>query len=68
MTINAKISDYIKSRGIRQNFLAQKLGLDDAKASAMLNGKRKLTASEFLTFCEAFDVDPKAFYERGESR
>lgn len=61
MTINEKINDYIVKRGIKQSYIAQKTGITANKISSALNGKRKLSAIEFLTICEILEVDPKIF-------
>lgn len=67
MAINRKINDYVANRGIKQSFLAARMGISAAKISLLLSGQQKFTADEFLTVCEILEVDPKLFYERKEA-
>ena len=61
MTINARISEYLIGKGIKQAYIAKRTGMSAKKVSSMLNDKRKISAGEFLDLCEVLNVDPKIF-------
>lgn len=66
MVINQRLNDYMVQHGLKQVFVAEKAGMKSQRLSAILNGKQKLTASEFLTICEVLNIDPKTF--KGEAQ
>lgn len=61
MTINLRINEYLISKGIKQTYIAKKVGISEDKLSNILNGKRKISATEYLNLCEVLGVDPKTF-------
>lgn len=54
------LSEYIEIRGIRQAFIARKIGMNKNALSNTLAGRRKLLADEYIKLCDALDVDIKA--------
>lgn len=57
------IREYIKSHGIKQNYLAEKLGVGDRTVTDMLNGNRKILAEEYYLLCKALGVPMSYFFE-----
>ena len=65
MVVQSKIAQYLEEQGIKQSWLAQKTGLTDNMISGILNGKRKMTADEFVRICKAIGKSPNDFMEAG---
>ncbi len=65
MVVQSKIAQYLEEQGIKQSWLAQKTGLTDNMISGILNGKRKMTADEFVRICKAIGKNPNDFMEVG---
>lgn len=55
------IKKYIKDSGLKQKTVARKAGLDEAKFCLVLQGKRKLEASEYANICKAINVPMSKF-------
>lgn len=56
-----KIKEYLESHGIRQTFVADKIGVDRSVFNLILNGKRKLGADMLVDICGAIGVDINTF-------
>lgn len=63
MVVQSKVAQYLEEQGIKQSWLAQKTGLTDNMISGILNGKRKMTADEFVRICKAIEKTPNDFME-----
>lgn len=63
MEFHEKIKAYIVDHGIKQTFLAQKIGLTDYAFSDVLSGQRKLNAIEYYKLCQALGVPMEYFIE-----
>ena len=63
MDVGARIKGYLESKGITQTFLSAKSGIPPAKLNLALNGKRKLSLTEYESVCWALDVNVDAFME-----
>jgi plasmid maintenance system antidote protein VapI len=61
MTIGEKVKEYVQERGIKQRFLAEKVGVDDSKISKFLNGTQDIGVLEYFKLCEALDVPMEKF-------
>ena len=61
MTVQSRISEYIREMGIKQGTICEKTGIRTDAMSAMLNGKRKMTADEFELICKAIQKQPNDF-------
>lgn len=61
MTVQSRISAYMKRMGISQASVCEKTGIRTDAMSAMLNGKRKMTADEFEKICFAIEKTPNDF-------
>ena len=62
--IHDVIRDYIKSNGIKQTFIAEKLGVSDRAVTDMLNGNRKITVEEYYLLCKALRVPITYFFDK----
>lgn len=66
MNVQSRISEYIRYAGIKQATICEKTGIRTDAMSAMLNGKRKMTADEFEKICRAIDKSPNDFMLLGQ--
>lgn len=64
MSINEHLSNYVNEKGIKQIYIAQKTGLSPDTISKLLNGSRRMLADEFLSICNALNIDPNIFRNR----
>mgnify|MGYP004652038625 CR=1 FL=1 len=55
------IKKYIDDSGLKQKSVAEKAGLDEVKFCLILQGKRKLEASEYANLCKAIGVSMNKF-------
>lgn len=61
MKVYEKIKTYIEENGIKQNYLSEKTGIPENTLSIILNGKRRLSADEFVSIILVLGVDPNYF-------
>lgn len=61
--LGKKIKEYIANSGYKISAIAEKAGLPANTFSAMINGKRKITAEEYFAICKALDVRLNYFTE-----
>lgn len=61
MDVAQKIKEYIEANGLKQTFVAEKSGIDNATLNAILNGKIRLTVDRLQLICEALNVKPEFF-------
>ena len=59
--LGALAKEYMKSNGIKQSYVAEKMGMPPQGVGQILNEKRKIEASEFFSMCEAMGVDAAEF-------
>ncbi|MDQ7095985.1 helix-turn-helix transcriptional regulator [Desulfosporosinus sp. PR] len=59
--IPKRIQDYIKSKGLKQGFIAQQAGYKKNEFSAMMNGYKKITVEDMERICLALEVSPSLF-------
>lgn len=62
MTVNERLKIYLKDHGIKQQFLAEKLGVTKSVISNMLNNKREITACELNVISKILNVNLDFFY------
>ncbi len=62
-----KVNNYLLEKGIKQKFISEKTGIAENILSAMLNGKRKMYADEFIKIIEVLGVDANFFINSKES-
>ena len=56
-----KIKAYIEESGLKFGAIAERIGMPMNTFSAMMNGKRKITAEEYFAICKALDVPLEKF-------
>ena len=61
MTMEQKLSTYIKGQGMIVKHVALKTGIPYQKLQAALLGTRKIKAEEFIAVCSFLGVDPLLF-------
>ena len=61
MAVEQKLSEYIESKGVTKQFIAEKSGIDYQTLCRCLNEKQPLKANEFLAVCRVLEVNPEDF-------
>lgn len=59
--MGAKIKIYIQEEGLKFKAIADRVGIPLNIFSAMLNGKRKITADEYVAICRTLNVPLEKF-------
>ena len=69
MTIPEKLREVLRNKGQTQTWVVSRMNAMDPdihmslqKLSATLNGRRTLSAEEFIAFCKATNTSPNAFW------
>lgn len=57
----------IAARGLKQAFIAKKVGLTEQQLSDIINKRRRLDANEMFNLCLALDVTPNDLFARTSS-
>ena len=55
MSVSGEIKEYMKRNGVKQTFIAQKMGIRDSKISTLLASK-DLRISDYMSICDALGV------------
>lgn len=58
------LKEYIKEKGIKQSFIAEKIEMSPQILGQLLNGQRKIEVSEYFRICNAIEMDPIECAER----
>lgn len=61
MSVEKAICEYLKEEGIRQKWLAEKIGVSEPVLSMILGKGREMRMSEYLKICEVINVEPGYF-------
>lgn len=61
MVVEQRIAKHLAKEGRTQRWLAEQVGLTDAKISFAFNGQRELTVDEFERICKALKTSPTQF-------
>lgn len=67
MDLNAAINTYLRNNGITQAYVAEKSGITTNALNLSLKGKRKLTAEEYISICDALKVPYDLFVNSTKS-
>lgn len=59
--LGALAKEYMRQNGIKQSYVAEKMGISPQILGQILNGNRKIEAKEFFDLCEAIGVDAAEF-------
>lgn len=62
-----KIKTYLDDNGIRYTHVSEKTGIPMDILSLLLNGKRKVEATEYFAICDALHVPLTKFADDGVS-
>lgn len=60
--VNENVRDAIEDSGLKQKFVAEKIGISEQALSAMLNGRQKIGAEDFFAFCKVLNKTPEELY------
>lgn len=58
------LKEYIKEKGIKQSFIAEKIEMSPQVLGQLLNGQRKIEVSEYFKICNVIEMDPIECAER----
>ena len=61
MDVERKLNDYVESKCVNKQALAEKAGINYQTLYRCLRAEQELKASEFLAICAVLEVDPKDF-------
>lgn len=53
--------EYVVVNDLSQKVIAINMGITESQVSLLLNGKRRLTVEDYLSFCRAISVSPTKF-------
>lgn len=59
--VGKNIKSYLKENGIKQNFVAQKIGIPATTLNSMLSEKQKLPADTYFSICNVLGESPTRF-------
>lgn len=59
--VSQQLKKYLQTNGIKQSWLALKLGMTESKVSQILNGKSPLHADIFIEICLLLEIDCNCF-------
>lgn len=59
--LGTRIRSYISECGLKMSAIAEKANIPLNTFSAMMNGKRKITAEEYFSICTALNVNLDKF-------
>lgn len=57
-----KLKAAIEERGMKQKFIAEKVGISEAALSAMLNGNQKIDVDTFFAIATVLHMTPDEIY------
>lgn len=58
-----KLRAAIDERGLKQKFIAEKIGISETALSAMLNGNQKIDVETFFAIARVLRMTPDEIYE-----
>ena len=62
--VREHMAEVIEDTGLKQKFIAKRMGLRPQQLSDIVHKRRKMEAGEFLSFCEATGTTPLKFYAK----
>lgn len=60
-----KLKAAIDASGLKQTFIAEKVGISDQALSLMLSGKQKIDVDTFFAICVVLRMSPDEIYAIG---
>lgn len=61
------LNDYVIANGLSRKVIAANMKISEPRLSLMLNGKRRLTIEDYVSFCNAIAVSPMRFIRNNVS-
>lgn len=58
-----KLREAINRKGLKQKFIAEKVGISEAALSAMLNGNQKIDVDTFFGIVEILQMTPDEIFD-----
>ena len=58
MKAATNVKKIIESRGLKQSYIAEKVGLNPKTFNALLNGRKTFDVSSVVPICRALDITP----------
>lgn len=56
--LGTSLKESLKEKGIKQSFVADRIGMSPQVLGQLLNGQRKIEVGEFFAICSAAEIDP----------
>lgn len=63
--VGKRIKDYLTEKGIKQSFVADKVGIPNSQMSNILNNGRSIDCVLYYKICTALDVPLDTFLKEG---
>lgn len=60
--VNERISEALTDSGLKQRYVAEKIGMSEQAFSALLTGRRKVDVEEFFKLCCVLNKTPDELY------
>ena len=60
--VNENVRHAIEDSGLKQRFIAEKIGISEQALSAMMKGRQKIGAEEFFALSKVLDKSPEELY------
>jgi len=57
------VSKAIQDSGLKQKYIAEQINVTDPVMSAMVTGKRKISAEEYFAICKVLGRNPDEVYQ-----
>lgn len=57
-----KLREAIEERGVKQKFIAEKVGISESALSSMLNGNQKIDIDTFFAIATVLHMTPDEIY------
>lgn len=64
--VGTRINKYLLDNGIKQSFVAEKVGISPAKMSAICRGERSLDCVLYYEICKVLGVSYESFFEEAD--
>lgn len=60
--VNTNVREAVEDSGLKQKFIAEKMGISEQALSAMMNGKQKIGADDFFVLADVLRMTPVQLY------
>ncbi len=60
--VNERINAAVEDSGLKQKYIADRIGVSEPTFSAILSGKRKVDVDEFFSICQVLQKTPEQLY------